>query len=262
MNNHAVRIFNMRIFAPLFFLLILIPQDIWGQSNVNINDVSFRLENNTIVVEYNLISSLADEKFNIELKFVSETDQIISPKSITGDIGKNVIAGKGKRITWDYASDRFEFSGNLKAVVKIAPSATHSRGPVYALLSVAVPGLGGHFVQDKKLRPIATTVGTAGLLTYGIIMKSQSNKYYDDYKQSVDYADYQTNYDKANSAHHKYYIATRIAAVVWIADIIWVYSTGRKNIKELNRAPMSSTGSGFTLDYMNNELLIGYKLTF
>jgi hypothetical protein len=252
----------MRIFIPLYFILILISQEIRGQTIVNISDVSFRLENNMIVVEYNIISSLPDEKFTIELKFVSETDQIIFPKSLTGDIGKNIEAGRGKRIIWDYVSDRFEFSGNIKAVVNIAPSPTHSRGPSYALLSVAVPGLGGHFVQENKIRPIATTVSTVGLLTYGILMKSKSNKYYDDYKQCVDYADYQTYYDKANSAHHKYYIATRIAAVVWIADIIWVYSTGRKNMKELSSGLQSSSGNGFTLDYMNNELQIGYRLTF
>lgn len=252
----------MRIFVPVFFVLILISNEISGQTNVNISDVSFRLENNMIVVEYNLISSLPGEKFNIELKFVSETDQTIFPKSLTGDVGKNVEAGNGKRISWDFISDRFEFSGNLKAVIKIASSPSHSRGPSYALLSVAVPGLGGHFVQDKKLRPIATTVGTVGLLTYGIVMKSKSNKYYEDYKQTADYADYQKNYDKANSAHHQYYIATRIAAVVWIADIIWVYTTGRKNLKEIGSGLQSSTGSGLTFDYINNELQLGYRLTF
>lgn len=252
----------MRIFSPLYFMLIMVPQAMPGQTNVKITDVNFWLDNKQIIVEYNIVNGSPDDRFTIGLKFVTENDQVIIPKSVTGDIGKNIEAGKGKTISWDFVTDRLAFSGNLKAVITVIPSLAHSGGPEYALLSLVVPGLGGYFVEKNKVRSIITTIGTVGLMTYGIIEKTKANRYYTDYKSSSDIQDIRMLYDKANSAHHKYFIATRIAAMVWIADIVWVAYRGSRNKNEKKPVQRISSGTGFTLNCQYNELQLGYRITF
>lgn len=243
-------------------LLVLISQGISGQSKVSVTDVDFRIENNRMVVEYNIINGASNERYNVALHFITETGRVIIPRSLTGDIGKKKEAGEGKTIVWDMDADRFEFSGNLKAVVSVTPVMYRPPGPSFALLSVAVPGLGGYFMDEKKVRPIVTTVGTAGLLTYGIVEKKKSNKYYNDYKESTDIQNLEELYDKANGAHHRYFIATRIAAVAWMADIVWVAYRGKKNRNETRQESLSSSGTGFTLVRVNNEVQLGYRIAF
>ncbi len=252
----------MRIFRPLYFMLIMVPQIMSGQINAKIADVNFRLDNNIIVVEYSIINVSPEDHFTIGLKFITETNQVIIPKSVKGDVGKNIEAGIGKTIIWDIVADRLEFSGALKAIVTITPSEVNSNGPYYALLSVVIPGLGGYFVEEKKVRAVITTISTLSLMTYGILEKTKSDKFYADYKQSINYEDINALYDKANSIHHKSYIAIRIAAVVWIADVIWVARKGVMNLKENRSGQKISSDGGFTLNYINSEFQLGYKVTF
>ena len=252
----------MRFFLFAFLIMLTPLPEVAGQSGATITGVDFWHENNSLIVGYNIVSNSPDDKFTVGLKFVNETGMVINPRSLSGDVGRNVQSGTGKTIKWDAASDQADFTGNLKAVVTISQPGVYSNGPSYALLSVAVPGLGGHFVQEDKIRPVATTATVLGLITYGIIKKAESNRYYDDYRNSVYTGAENADYDKANAAHHKYYIATRLAAVIWVSDIIWVASRGKNNQKQVRAGQQAYPGSGMSMSYMNNEVRIGYRLLF
>lgn len=251
----------MEKLRTLLIAFFFIAQGIYGQANVEITSVNFRLDNDRIIVEYSIVNRSPGERFTIDLKFVTENDQVIIPKYLSGDVGKNIEEGTKKTIIWDIIEDRFIFSGNLKAVVTAVPSMVHSGGPANALLSVAVPGLGGHFVEENKIRSIVTSIGTAGFMTYGIIEKRKSKNYYADYQSGTDVQDMVILYDKANSAHHKYFIATRIAALAWIADIAWVAYRGYRNKNEM-KSGYQGSGEGLTLNCTNQELQLGYKIIF
>jgi hypothetical protein len=249
-------------FQSLYIVLFFICNGVYGQLYVKISDVSFRLDNNRIVIVYNLEKGPTKEEFNIGLKFVTDNNMVIIPESVSGDVGNNIKAGKGKTIYWNFDKDNLEFEGNLKAVVTATPIILHSGGPGYALLSVAVPGLGDHFVDDNRVLPMVTTIGTLGLMTFGIIEKTQANKYYADYKQGASEEEILSLYDKANSAHHLYYLSTRIAAAAWIADIVWVYIKGKRNLSKSGPGNISSSGRGFTLNCIDSGIQFGYRLSF
>jgi hypothetical protein len=246
----------MKALITQLFLLAVVSPLLMGQNSVIIADVNFNLNNNLVVVEYNLMNALPDEKFTIGLKFFTENNEQIIPKTLSGDVGKNIKPGDGKSISWDFAADHFEFSGFLKAVVSVEPSGVHTHGPEYALLSVPVPGLGGFFVEENKVRPILTTVSTLGLLSYGLSGKIKSTNYYNDYTSATDIDEILQLYDKANKAHHTYYIATRMAVALWITDITLVAIKGYRNKKE------NMSGTGFIMNYSNNQMYLGYRLTF
>ena len=101
------------------------------------------------------------------MKFLSETNQEIIPKTTTGDIGANIKGEGTKTITWNIDADKLEVSGVLRASVSIIksekvtevrteitdkkPVVTKIRGgPMNALLSVPVPGLGGYFHHTPR----------------------------------------------------------------------------------------------------------------
>jgi hypothetical protein len=273
----------------IFLLIIFISfhKAVLCQTNAKITNVNFELENNSIVVTYNISGYSPDQIFTISLKFLTEANQEIIPKTITGDVGDN-IKGEGiKTITWDIVADKLEVSGVLRASVSIIkseikttakaeisnaakpeiktekPLTTKSRGgPLNALLSVPVPGLGGYFVGKDKIRPALTTVSTIGLLTFGIIQKSKAKKYYSDYEKSVDYDQIQSLYDKANKANHASYILTGIAITIWASDIVLVAYKGFKNKKGTQPGKHSFSGGNVRVYYVNNGMQIGYQIIF
>ncbi len=135
-------------------------------------------------------------------------------------------------------------------------------GPYNAFLSALVPGLGGHFVEKGKIRPIMTSVTAIGLIGYGLMQKSTSSDYYSDYKKSNISSEKPSLYKKANDAHHNYYIATRIGAAIWIADIIWVAYKGMQNRKQTKTTSFSFPNNGLRLMTDGNNVQLGYSVSF
>lgn len=129
-------------------------------------------------------------------------------------------------------------------------------GPKNAFLSVLLPGLGGHFVEENKARPILTTVAAGGLMVYGIMQKSKADDYYYDYKKATTYSEVQSYYKKANDARHTYIITTRIGAAIWVADIIYVAYKGMQNQKQ-NR---TASNNGWKINYCDNQVQVGYVI--
>lgn len=243
------------------FIFIIFCQPIKCQSKARITDVDFHLEDKYIVVNYNLTGTIPKEQLTIELKFITENNENLKPRTINNDVGTKVYGDGKKEILWDINADNITISGNIKAVVTITSSKLLFSGPSNAFLSVFIPGLGGYFVDKNKIRSIVTTVSTVGLMVYGINEKIQANKYYKDYKASIVNSDIQTLYSKANNEQHKYYIATRIGAGLWLADIIWVYFKGIRNKEEVI-AHNKFYGGGLTINYVNNGMQFGYSVTF
>ncbi len=245
-----------------FYLNLVVSAPLNAQTTPLVNGVDFYLENDRIVVKYNLNDSHPEARYAINLRFVTDRGEALVPQILSGDVGKGIEPGAGKTIRWDYQADLRDFSGNLKAVVSASPDFSHAGGPSNAFLSLAVPGLGGFFVGEDRIRPVATTAVSLGLLGYGLLSKSRSNKFYDDYLQGGSFEEISNTYDKANAAHHRYLIATGLAIAVWANDIIWVARRGKQN-QEIRKSALSGTqGSGMILNRTNGDWLIGYRITF
>ena len=243
-------------------LSALIWQCGFCQINVRITDVDFHLENNFIVINYKIEGSLPNEHLSIDLTFVTENNEILKPKTVTGDVGTKNFGNGAKSIQWDIVTDKVSLSGNLKASVTVTSSKVFYGGPSNALLSVVVPGLGGYFVEKNKTRAIATTITTLGLLGYGISQHKLSNKYYDDYKASEDPADIDAFYNKANEAHHKAYISSGLAIGIWAFDIIWVTVRGYRNMNDAKSYDKSFRNDGLGLNYLNDSWQLKYSVSF
>lgn len=250
--------------SSIFLLAVLLTccQTIECQTPLRVINVDFYLENDKIVVKYVIAGSLPKETMAVSLKFISEDNKEIIPRTTIGDIGENISSDGLKIIIWDILADQMEISGVLKAIVTITDSHIPYRGPSNALLSVFFPSLGGYFVDEIKIRSLFTTLSIGGLLAYGINQKIQSDKYYADYNVCTNYSQISTLYEKANEAQHCYFKAACAAATVWIADIIWVACKGAQNKKKALSFRNQNISNRFNIQYTNNELLVGYQITF
>lgn len=112
-------------------------------------------------------------------------------------------------------------------------------GPANALLSALAPGIGNIFVQpDHKIgvRP-AITVAYAGLLIYGLSQRSQSQKFYNDYKALPRFTEQSTAdaaYAKANSSNHTAILCTAGAVAIWAIDVTATLLRGLQNQRSGN----------------------------
>jgi hypothetical protein len=253
---------NMRSTILLVFTFFLLYQPCISQTKAQITDVDFHLEDRYIVVNYNLVGALPNEEMTIELKFITEKDEVITPKSVNTDIGTKVFGDGNKVIQWDVVADQIDLSGNLKASVTITSSKILFKGPGNAFLSVLIPGLGGYFVDKNNARSVLTTLSTVGFIGYGVYEKLQSNKYYADYNESITAIEIEDYYTKASDANHKYFIATRVAAGIWALDIIYVTFKGFHNRKVAKNAYTSFRNDGLKLNYAYHGLQLGYSVTF
>jgi hypothetical protein len=253
---------QMKSSIILLFAIVLFQIPVICQTNAKIADVDYYLEGNYIVVNYTIIGSLPKEHMTIELSFKTEGNKLIIPQTVSGDIGNKLLGDGLKTVRWDIVSDHLILSSNLKAIVTITSSKVLYGGPSNALLSVIIPGLGGYFVEKNKTRSIVTTISTLGLLGYGISQKHLANKYYDEYKAIIQTTEIDNLYNKANNAQHKYYISTRIAAGLWVFDIIWVAVKGIQN-KKISKSYFNTFNmDGLRVNYVNKGLQLKYTVSF
>jgi len=252
----------MRSSIILILALVLFNQHSICQTKAKITDVDFQLEDRYIVINYNLTGSAPKEEMTIELKFITENNESIIPKTVTGDIGTKIFGDGKKAILWDIVTDSPVLSGNLKAIVTITSSSVLFRGPSNAFASVLIPGLGGYFVDKNKARSVLTTISSIGLIAYGVTQKIQADKYYADYNASTTPSEMDDLYAKANGAQHSYYMTTRIGAGIWALDIIWVTFKGFHNKKVAKSYYSSFNTDGLRLNYVNNGVQLGYSVTF
>lgn len=187
-----------------------------------------------------------------------------SPGFVEGDFGRHVRAGLNRRIVWNVLANGYELNEDIRVRVLLksgrpasitADSTTHRPpatelattgtaatrpqprpyrpgGPLTALLSVVVPGLGSVFVQNPRpkvgLRPVVTA-GVIGAMAYGFHQRNLSNAQYDLYEQQKNPAAGESYFRQANQQYHRYYLATRAAAAVWLADITATLIRGLHN---------------------------------
>jgi hypothetical protein len=267
----------MKYLLLTFCFLLLIPRVTVCQFDAKITGVDFTMENNRIVVTYSITNYLPRQVFNISLKFITEDNRTIIPKSVFGDIGPGIPGGVNKSIVWNFENELLEFQGTLKAVVsvvvpvaavpdwsKVFPEKKKERGmggPGYVGLSMIFPGLGGYFVEKNTSRAIAYNVLAASVMASIIVHNVKLQDFEDQYSaaSSTQKPLIQPEIDKTEETLQKAYIAY---GVIWISDIIWVTYRGFKNQKTRALGYKDYSENRIIINYWNNQFTAGYRLNF
>jgi formylglycine-generating enzyme required for sulfatase activity len=108
----------MKKFLPSLVIILIVLPFIAGAAEVK--NLKLRHVGDKAVAMYDLISSSGEEEAEVTVAIIVNGERKTSDKlSITGDFGKNVRVGPGKKIVWDAAKDLpHDFAGQLRWDVK------------------------------------------------------------------------------------------------------------------------------------------------
>lgn len=219
------------------------------------------LNQQSIEVLYDLRNSQPTD--SVYMRLQRRNGKLIAPSRayVSGDTGVNLTDGRDRRIVWEVRRNGYTLREEVRTLVfvkqlgaqpqkptvtpvvvsqpdTVSASTRSYRGPGWALLSALAPGIGNIFVQTPRpkvgLRPLVT-VAAYGLLIYGAGQQGEAAQAYDQYGLSGSNEAGEPFYQQANAAHQRYYIATRAAAAIWIADIALTVIRGVKNQQALKR---------------------------
>ena len=97
------------LLLALIFTLPLLSQDI--------RNIDVASSDEKLIITYDLFGK-KDRLYQVDILFKKEDGSEIRPKSLNGDIGKNVESGKGKSIVWEVYKDLDGLKGNIEPVMK------------------------------------------------------------------------------------------------------------------------------------------------
>jgi hypothetical protein len=112
-QNSLKRIIQTFFPGSVLFSLMTLPLIFFSLQvkSQTVENVSATVKGDIIIVTYDLVSN-ADEVFNVNL--YSSKDNFEKPLTlVTGDVGPNIVSGKGKRVEWLAKNEFREYSGNL-----------------------------------------------------------------------------------------------------------------------------------------------------
>lgn len=231
---------------------------VYGQSDrIKIENVDFYMEDNQLIVTYDISNAAPEERFQIGIKFITDKNNIIIPETVNGDIGYNIQGGKYKRVAWDVLKDRDNLNENLKAIVSIN-SISNTKfqnlggGPGNMFFSVLIPGWGDYLVrkdQNKRKPFVLIPMFTYTALAWGGIAAGLSSVNYDNYHNATTQEDMDNYYELANDYHRRAGKAFQTAFFVWGADVVWVFIKGVRNNSIRRKYNLAEVPKKYDLDY-------------
>lgn len=250
-----------RLLAVLVYMSTVYGQSL-GNKQAIVSNIRVELDTERVKVMYDVVGITASD--SVYLQVESRKRGSLNAFTVTGDVGKVVLPGKNKTIYWDYRLDKLKIDDPIrvtvlvKQAVQAVPQVARggvSGGPSNALISLLAPGVGSIFVQpNRKIgwRPLLT--GTyVGLLVYGLVQQSRSKDQYGLYTSQLNESDY----TESNQLHHQYLIATRAAAALLVADVVYTFLKGRKNAKQ-----KQATRQQVVFNYVGTTPTVGIQVRF
>ena len=245
---------NIRTCFTLCLTLILglfCSAGLKAQSVAKIEHVDFFAEGDKVVITYDITGSQPGETFNIWILVKTATGKILSAKTTSGDIGKGVTGGPGKRILWSYQLDNVVIEEDVGIEVLASPEVTQKPAEQPAktepepqkktepakqeyqgrkvhigaalAMSAVLPGLGKVYVKKHGANYLWGVVGY-GLVAGSVLLNHAAYDNLEIYHNSND-ADRDDYYNKAKGQAIGSYICIGGAAIIWVTSFI---STGVK----------------------------------
>jgi len=249
----------------ILLVFCLIPLLCYSQ-DIKIALTKLETVNNKLVITYDFADDLQKDLFDVWIEITTLSGRRINARTLSGDIGDNLVAGKNKQIIWDFVADDIvmdeEINIEVKAIIS-RPNATiiNKTGKGQALvLSAAFPGWGLSKLEPGK--PYWLMGATAYLLAgSSVILNQMADKEYTKYSTELEQnlSDYSFNKSKTYNNLSK---ASAYAAIgIWSINLIWTAvkspNINRSVISEMNRQRLNIYANynhelgttGFTIKY-------------
>ena len=100
----------------ILILLLALLIATWAEGQT-IQNLSATFLNGKVIVSYDVAGAKANQSYSVDL-YSSHDNYSMPLKMVSGDVGKNIKVGSGKRIVWDVTAELVEFSGDLSFRIK------------------------------------------------------------------------------------------------------------------------------------------------
>ena len=244
----------MRKFPNILILLFAFSPVVLSQKSVaRIENIRINMTDNYLEVKYDISGSTKGTVHQVDFAVVDNAGNIVTPDSISGDVGPYVIAGNDKQIVWKLNKEFDVIYGNFtpRLSIDVDNTRNHMRGPEYAFLSLLLPGLGDYFVADSKqlkFEPYYKTAVTAGFLGLSLAAHIKREEipplmnppgwYYTMQSPDPVYIDHEWLLEIAKTDYWLFQydaeILLGIGLATWLFDVIWVARRGVENNKIYN----------------------------
>lgn len=205
-----------------FITMLAINLGVHGQPVASIRNTDISLDNDRIIVTYDLVDAKPGEKFEVWLRITGADGVLIQGRSFSGDIGRNIEGGNGLVIYWNFEKDHITLSDEISIQVMAELLETKELTYIKALaLSTVVPGWGLAKIEDRKLY---TLIGLAGYgsVAAGLYYTFRSKSTYTEYGNSSEIIERNSLYNDYISQKNTGEIFGWSAAAIWVADIVWM----------------------------------------
>jgi hypothetical protein len=263
----------------LLFLGIFLAGEDTGsaQRPVVAKDIQISVKQDKAVISYAIPYRKKKSAHLVQLSFVDEKNNVLWPTSVKGSVGPGIESGPRRTIEWDITDDYQQLSSMITPVIFVdglSREYSNTGGAKNALLSLMIPGLGDYFVADHrimKFKPYLRTVSSLGLIAMGIYAGNQ--RYHAEGEYQLFLKPDSWRYEGSDRFFEKYVegelqylwfkgdqeVLISLGAVIWLADVIWVFAKGSNNVKFINA---SRRDSGFRLGYLPGGMSLNYSYLF
>tara|TARA_B110000238_G_scaffold18849_1_gene18521 strand:- start:344 stop:1006 length:663 start_codon:yes stop_codon:yes gene_type:complete len=205
----------------LLLILFCLPFIGFGQDeNHKIKNIKVDFNNELLEINYD-ISSFSSSYFNISLN-VYEGKKLIVRKekrtqNIYGDIGKGILSGKYKKISWKVLDDNIELVGD-NLIFEVSADVIKQRSATNFLL----PGRYNYLVSHKK-KNLSKSLLFYSALVAGIYFGSVSSTNQLKYNDATNLNEINEYYNKANSSLQLSYLFYGISGTFMIDNVFRLF---------------------------------------
>jgi hypothetical protein len=249
------------VLSNIFFALFAMVS---AQDSFRISKPELTFSNDILTISYDITGCGSGDFIDIKLIILNSRGDTIRPSYISGDLGKRINCGLGKKISWNVVKDSLKADDNFDFLIRGVKSALPVsviypedskgifRGKVI-LSSLFIPGLGQKKASGKSVFLVFSGIvyGAAGASIY---LNLKSKDLYSDYESATG-AERDNLYNKSvqNFNTSQYFLYG--AAGAWAANLIWsaIIPIRENNVKKMNVSLTS---------FHQNEFLLSAKWNF
>jgi hypothetical protein len=251
---------------------MLTASSVFSQQNAEIRNVDFSLQNNQLVITYDIAKAKSSEMFSISLLIKSKSGSILYPKSLSGDFGDNISGGSGKKVIWDVLKDNAYLDDDISVEITAIPNKriTTTGKPIgntsvgiCVLKSVVFPGWGNYSINKKKTNWL---IGTAayGCAVGAFVLNRMNISKYDSYLSQYDVETRNSDYNSIKTQHAISIGLLAAAGTIWLTDIVctWVQASKYKKKNITGTLPQRNYSMGMYYDPAYKAPSLSFKYSF
>jgi hypothetical protein len=209
----------------LLLILFFLPMIGFGQDkNYNIKNIKVNFNNELLEINYD-ISSLSSTYFNISLNVYEGKDLIVrkekKTENIYGDIGRGILSGYGKTISWKVLEDNIELVGD-NLIFEVSADVIKQRSSTNFLL----PGRYNYLVSHKK-KYLSKSFLFYSALAAGIYYGSVSSTNQQNYNDATKLSEINDYYNKANTSLQLSYLSYGISGTIMIDNVFRLFKKNK-----------------------------------